>query len=537
MHHRIVVGFTLFGSALTVGLVTPGCGWILGLDEFVDAPPDTGGTGGTGGEGGGCEPSTPVACYEGPDGTEGVGQCVAGSQACGPDGIPAGTCEGQVLPAAETCANPADEDCDGQDCVIWAKMFGDVSDQGIGGVAVDGAGNVYVTGSFHGTVAFDPDAPISTNGSAIYVTKFDPTGRALWSKSFEGSGNISVSGIVLDAQEYIALSGTFTNTASFDGSTLQASAQPSIFLARLTSNGQVLWSTSFGPEDSADVTRPAIDSSGNIVLFGESQCDTCQPHTSRLWLRTFFQDGSPGLIKNFPYTETLGGHIAGAVTVDPFDNILITGAFNQTENFGPGPISTSGGYDVFVAKFNPAGSFVWNATYGDAADQFGLDVVSDSLGSVILLGTYAGTISFDAGSQITAADMSDIFVAKFGSGKTYIWSQSFGTTGDQTARRAAVDDDNNIVFTGRTTGQVDYGGGPLMGGGAVDIPVVKLDRDGHHLWSRVYGASVDQTGAVIAEDSAGNTILGGAVKGSIDIGAEVLSSSGERDVLLARLAR
>lgn len=533
MRRRIILGTTLLGSALAVTLATPGCGWILGLDEFVDAEPDAG----TDGQGGACEPGTPVACYEGPDGTEGVGLCLGGTQSCGEDGAPAGACEGQVLPAAETCANPADEDCDGQDCVIWARMFGDVSDQGIGGLALAPDGSIYLAGRFNGTLAFDPDAPLSTNGSAIYVAKFDPTGRVLWSKSFESSGDIAVSGIALDSQEYVALTGTFTSTASFDGSTLQASAQPSIFLARLTSNGQVLWSTSLGLDDSDVVTRPAIDSSGNIVLFGASGCDTCQPQTSRLWLRTFSQDGSPDLIKNFPYTESLGGHIAGAVTVDPFDNILITGAFNQTENFGPGPISTSGGYDVFVAKFSTAGSFVWNATYGDAADQFGLDVASDSLGSVILLGTYAGTISFDVGSQLTAADMGDIFVAKLGSAKAYIWSQSFGATGDQTATRAAVDGDDNIAFTGRTTGQVDYGGGPLAGGGAVDIPVVKLDRDGHHLWSRVYGASVDQTGAVIAEDSAGNTILGGAVKGSIDIGAEVLSSSGERDVLLARLAR
>ncbi len=535
MHRRIAFGFTLFGSALTVGLVAPGCGWILGLDEFVDAPPDTGGTGG---QGGGCDPGTPVACYEGPDGTEGVGQCVAGSQVCGSDGIPAGTCEGQVLPTAETCANPADEDCDGHDCVIWAKMFGDVSNQNVGGVAVDGAGNMYVAGSFHGTVAFDPDAPISTNGTAIYVAKFDPTGRPLWSKSFQGSGVIHVSGIALDAQEYIALTGTFTSTVNFDGSTLSAGTYQAIFLAKLASNGQALWSTRIAPDESSIVTRPAVDSSGKIILFGEAGCaTTCQPPTYRLWLRTFLPDGSAGISKNFPYTDGLNGHVAGGVTVDRFDNILITGAFNQTENFGAGTVNTSGGYDVFVAKFDPEGFFVWNATYGDADDQFGRDVVSDSLGSVILLGTYAGTISFGAGSEITAAGMSDIVVAKFGSDNTYIWSQSFGTTGDQTATRAAMDGDDNIAFTGRTTGQVDYGGGPLTSGGAVDIPVVKLDRDGHHLWSRVYGASVDQTGAVITEDSMGNTILGAAVEGSIDIGAEVLSSSGEGDVVLARLAR
>ena len=72
---------------------------------------------GSGSEGGsaptGCEPGTSAPCYTGPEGTEGLGICRAGSAVCREDGVSYGDCESQVLPAIEDCASGLDEDCDG----------------------------------------------------------------------------------------------------------------------------------------------------------------------------------------------------------------------------------------------------------------------------------------------------------------------------------------------------------------------------------------------------------------------------------------
>jgi hypothetical protein len=75
-----------------------------------------GGATGSGGMGGAmvCTPGDTQPCYEGPAGTEGVGLCKAGVQKCSADGAGYGACEGQVLPSAETCSTPGDDDCDGQ---------------------------------------------------------------------------------------------------------------------------------------------------------------------------------------------------------------------------------------------------------------------------------------------------------------------------------------------------------------------------------------------------------------------------------------
>ena len=67
-----------------------------------------------------CEPCTPGEtrpCYDGPDGTEGIGICKAGVETCLEDGN-WGECSGQVTPQEETCDNGIDEDCDGDDCTV-----------------------------------------------------------------------------------------------------------------------------------------------------------------------------------------------------------------------------------------------------------------------------------------------------------------------------------------------------------------------------------------------------------------------------------
>jgi hypothetical protein len=75
-----------------------------------------GSDGGAGGTGGAtfCVPSSTQACYSGPNGTQDVGICKAGTQTCLPDGSAYGACQGEVVPTAESCANPGDENCNGQ---------------------------------------------------------------------------------------------------------------------------------------------------------------------------------------------------------------------------------------------------------------------------------------------------------------------------------------------------------------------------------------------------------------------------------------
>src|SRR4051812_34207139 len=97
------------GFGPCVGEVTP-------VPETCDTPEDDDCNGqvNEGGAGCACTPGEGEACYDGPDGTLGVGACTSGMRVCNDQGTGWGPCQGQVLPAPETCDTPEDDDCNGQ---------------------------------------------------------------------------------------------------------------------------------------------------------------------------------------------------------------------------------------------------------------------------------------------------------------------------------------------------------------------------------------------------------------------------------------
>ena len=97
------------------------------------------------------------------------------------------------MPVAETCASPADEDCHGHDCVRWAALFGTGGDQTVGDVAVDVAGNVFIAGVFSRVLSLDASNTLTAVGDDVYLAKLDPTGKALWSKSFSAATSLAAS--------------------------------------------------------------------------------------------------------------------------------------------------------------------------------------------------------------------------------------------------------------------------------------------------------------------------------------------------------
>src|SRR5690606_35571782 len=101
----------------------------------------------------------------------------------------------------------------------------------ITGLTTDNNNNVYIGGSFSGTIDVDPGAPyvpITSFGSVdLYITKFSPTGNFIWNKHIGGVGNNYVSGLRFDGVNSVYMSGNFSNTVNFNPSGT----------ANLTSNG------------------------------------------------------------------------------------------------------------------------------------------------------------------------------------------------------------------------------------------------------------------------------------------------------------
>src|SRR5262245_15445687 len=92
---------------------------------------------------------------------------------------------------------------------------------------------------------------------------------------------------------------------------------------------------------------------------------------------------------------------ASAVDTDPGGNVYLTGCFQGTVDFDPGAgttnLTSAGGLDVFVAKYSPAGNFLWARSVGGAALDSAQDIAIDGAGNVLVVGSFNGTVDFDPG--------------------------------------------------------------------------------------------------------------------------------------------
>ncbi len=227
-----------------------------------------------------------------------------------------------------------------------------------------------------------------------------------------------------------------------------------------------------------------------------------------------------------------------AVVIDGFGNIVITGTFEGTVNFGTtgDELSSAGGKDVFLAKFSADGTHLWSKSFGDVGDQIVIGVDTDVLEGIVISGTFANTINFGtAGDELNSAGGNDIFMAKFDADGAFLWSYKFGDAADQQAHAMVLTTCGEIAVTGNFAGTINFGttGDELTSAGNDDIFFARFNPDGSHKWSYRFGdAAANQIGLAIATDLDGNAIVTGTFEGTVNFAGNEFTSQGSTDVFL-----
>ena len=220
-------------------------------------------------------------------------------------------------------------------------------------------------------------------------------------------------------------------------------------------------------------------------------------------------------------------------------NVFVTGSFHEAVDFGGGPLTSAGDSDLFVAKLNAAGDYVWAKRFGDAAYQAGLVMAVDGAGNVLMTGQFGGAVDF-GGGPITTAGSHGLYVAKLDASGDHVWSKPVGDSGIATGIPAntitvAAGSTEEVVFTGSFDETADFGGASLVSAGGQDLFAAKLDATGRHVFSRREGDGSNQTGLAVAVDGAGNMLLTGRFDGAVDFGGGPLASVGSLDIFLVKL--
>jgi len=326
---------------------------------------------------------------------------------------------------------------------LWAKSMGGTDFDFGNSITVDASGNVYTTGSFHGTVDFDPGSGTynlsSVGFSDIFVQKLDAAGNFLWAKSMGGSYEDRGHSITVNAAGNVYTTGQFWGTVDFDPGSgtynLTSVGSFDIFVQKLDAAGNLLWAKSMGGSSDDKGVSITVDATGNVYSTGSFQ-ETVDfdPGSGTYNLSSVgFSDifvQKLDAAGNFLWAKSMGGtdhDYSSSITVDASGNVYTTGFFQRTVDFDPGAgtynLTEVGNGNIFVQKLDAAGNFVWAGSMGGSLFDGGNSITIDASGNIYTTGFYQGTADFDPGAgtyNLTSVGGSvDIFAQKMSPCYTY----------------------------------------------------------------------------------------------------------------------
>jgi hypothetical protein len=422
-------------------------------------------------------------------------------------------------------------------------------DEGLG-IAVDAAGNAYVTGqtgsiNFPTTPgAFQTTLKGSPRGGNAFVSKLNAAGSALLYSTYLGSFDEGF-GIAVDSSGNAYVTG---ETTSSDFPTTPGAFQTTFggftdaFVTKLNAAGSaLLYSTFLGGVDNDEGFGIEVDASGNAYVTGRTSSFNF-PTTPGAFQTTFVGTGSqfiPGdafvsklnaVGSALLYSTYLGGSDedrASGIAIDASGNAYITGTtFSSDFPTTPGAFQTTcfsctarvGSGDAFVSKLNAAGSALVYSTYlgGNGGDFANAIAVDASRNAYVTGSTQSSNFPTTPGAfQTTFGGNLDVFVSKLNAaGSALLYSTYLGGSSDDEGLGIAVDSSGNTYVTGHTfSSNFPITPGAFQtafSGGIQDAFVSKLNAAGSALlYSTYLGGSSDDSGTGIAVDASGHAYVTG----------------------------
>jgi uncharacterized delta-60 repeat protein len=354
----------------------------------------------------------------------------------------------------------------------WVRTYGGAGNDTAVAIAVDGSGNVYVTGSV-----------LDAKSDYDYVTiKYNSAGDEQWVASYNGPGNGSDSAkaIAVDKEANVYVTGTSHASADdIDYATI-----------KYNSAGQEQWVARYnGPGDSDDDAFAfTVDSSGNVYVTGGSTGGAISPDYATVKYDSAGQEQWVARYDGFGDYD-----YATDVVVDDSGNVLVTGD----------SIGSNGLFDYLTIRYDATGLEQWTGRYEGTGngDNFAVALGIDGSGNVYVTGQSPGAKNYDA------------VTVKYDSAGQEQWIARYDGGFDDYANALAVESSGNVYVTGGTVSpDPDFN---------FNFATIKYNPAGQEEWAATYDgpANLDDSAAAITVDDSGSVYLTGGSLGS-DSGAD-----------------
>lgn len=351
----------------------------------------------------------------------------------------------------------------------WAKHGGSIDKDEPVLMATDANNNVYIAGKFKGaSMTLDATTILlsigtSTDGN-IYVAKYDSSGNLLWAKN--GGGNVTdldLHDITVDAGGNVYLTGSY-----------------------------------WGHEIEFD----------NVVFTHSS-------YTGLNFILKF--DSAVGAIT---LSKEMPGMVIPGIATDAGNNIYVAGIFGSDNVNIDGTVLTRvGSYDdIFFVKMNASGSVLWAKRLGDVNNDRAFDIGVDNMGNVYIAGTYTFSTNIE-GTILNSNGPSDMFLAKFNPAGTLQWAKTAGGSGSEGFSEIAVDNADNIYVLGESfSPSITFASVPVpvSANGMLAPVLAKYSANGAEQWLKgasVVGSTDYAISTSVSVDKDNNVFVSGSFSG------------------------
>lgn len=414
---------------------------------------------------------------------------------------------------------------------LWVCNIGGFSNEICNSLTVNSIGEIIITGSYLGTLDFDPSAAsftlinASTTIQNTYIAKYSALGGFVWAKDIGGriSGTAvpSIPVITTDTSNNFIIAGYFNQVSDFDPSAsvvVNITAYPNnssyTFLAKYDNNGNYVWVKSFVCTNKGLILNSATSS---ITIFGV------------LGSNTDFDPGTPVYNltiangTNYFATYDLNGNFVNANNIKPTitnvvnngnDGIYVTGNFTGTNDFDPSAgVTTHSSVlsNSFLAKYSFSGAFIYVKPIGGnkGTNQTSNFISTDGAGNIYRAGLLSATTDLDPSSNtfnVSSPFGTGIFISKYTPGGSFIWGKTIpGSLG--TSLGISV---MNTDTSGNT-----YVIGSVNVDGVLSTNLFKYDSNGNNLWTKQINGTINARRRIVF-DAQSNFYISGVLYGNFD---------------------
>lgn len=343
---------------------------------------------------------------------------------------------------------------------VWVKSFGGTSNDKVTAIDVDSESNIYVTGTFSGTVDFDPSPTSSftltqAGGGSIYVCKLDKDGTFIWAKQLKGTSTLRCTDLFVDGRDDVHITGYFRGQ-------VDVNPAPPIFATHIL-NG--IGSSHYN---------------GFSVTLNEN-----------------------GIYQKSYHLKSSSTAVINAVYVDAAYNQFFTGYYVGTCDFDHSPSSTynmspavSSSANAFIMRVDPFNGFQWAKQIESSSYSEPKGIEMDSNGNIYTVGIFFGTIDLNPGpgvdNHVKPPSSTSTYISKLATNGAYVYGKTISGAGSSPSAGNAyveglsVTNNGTVYLTGYCNNTVDFNPGIgthlITAAGYYEAFVCALNPAGN-LWS------------------------------------------------------